>query len=74
LLVDERRFSEIRRALPAVTPRALTLTLKDLESANLISRTVTTDYPPSTVYRATTPGLQLAHAAQKMRVQDEQGA
>jgi DNA-binding HxlR family transcriptional regulator len=74
LLVDERRFSEIRRALPAVTPRALTLTLKDLESANLISRTVTTDYPPSTVYRTTPPGLRLAHAAQKMRVQDEQGA
>ena len=74
LLVGERRFSEIRRALRDVTPRALTLTLKELESADLISRTVTTDYPPATVYRATTPGLQLAHAAQQMQLQDEQDA
>ncbi|WP_371407706.1 winged helix-turn-helix transcriptional regulator [Kribbella sp. NBC_00662] len=66
LLVTERRFSELRRALPDVTPRALTLTLKDLESANLINRTVTTDYPPATVYSATPPGLQLASAAQKL--------
>jgi DNA-binding HxlR family transcriptional regulator len=74
LLVEERRFSEIRRALPNVTPRALTLTLKELESTDLISRTVTTDYPPATVYHATTPGLRLAHAAQKMQLQGEQDA
>lgn len=66
LLVDERRFSEIRRALPDVTPRALTLTLKDLESSGLITRTVTEDYPPATVYTATPPGQQLARAAQKV--------
>ncbi|MFI5695793.1 winged helix-turn-helix transcriptional regulator [Kribbella sp. NPDC051586] len=66
LLVTEHRFSELRRALPDVTPRALTLTLKDLESAGLITRTVTNDYPPSTVYTATAPGLRLAGAAQKV--------
>jgi DNA-binding HxlR family transcriptional regulator len=71
LLVGARRFSEIRRALPDVTPRALTLTLKDLESAGLINRTVTEDYPPSTVYTTTPPGLRLAHAAQKVQVQGE---
>ncbi|TDW14970.1 winged helix-turn-helix transcriptional regulator [Kribbella kalugense] len=66
LLASERRFSEIRRALPDVTPRALTLTLKDLESSGLINRTVTEHYPPSTVYSTTPPGLRLAHAAQKL--------
>jgi DNA-binding HxlR family transcriptional regulator len=71
LLVEQRRFSEIRRALPDVTPRALTLTLKELESADLISRTVTTDYPPATVYRATAPGQRLALAAQNMNPRDE---
>ncbi|MER7243778.1 winged helix-turn-helix transcriptional regulator [Kribbella sp. NPDC000426] len=66
LLTEQRRFSELRRALPDVTPRALTLTLKDLEAAALITRTVTDAYPPATVYRTTTPGLQLARAAQKV--------
>ena len=66
LLVEDRRFSELRRALPTVTPRALTLTLKDLEAAGLTTRTVTATYPPTTTYHATTPGLQLARAAQKV--------
>jgi DNA-binding HxlR family transcriptional regulator len=69
LLADEHRFSELRRALPDITPRALTLTLtlKDLESAALITRTVTNDYPPATLYTATLPGLRLARAAEQLR-------
>jgi DNA-binding HxlR family transcriptional regulator len=67
LLADEHRFSELRRALPDITPRALTQTLKDLESAALITRTVTNDYPPATLYTATLPGLRLARAAEQLR-------
>jgi DNA-binding HxlR family transcriptional regulator len=48
-----RRFSELREALPEVTPRALALALKDLTAAGLVERTVTTDFPPATVYRPT---------------------
>ncbi|MFD3400478.1 winged helix-turn-helix transcriptional regulator [Kribbella sp. NPDC058693] len=66
LLAGAHRFSEVRRALPDITPRALTLTLKELEAADLISRSVTTGYPPSAVYLATPPGLRLAEAAQKL--------
>jgi DNA-binding HxlR family transcriptional regulator len=47
----ECRYSELRKRLPMVTPRALTLTLKDLSSAGLVERRVTSDYPPATVYR-----------------------
>lgn len=47
----ERRYSELRKLLPEVTPRALTLALKDLAAAQLIERRVTRDYPPATVYR-----------------------
>jgi len=47
------RFSELRAALPGITPRALTLTLKDLVAADLVERTVTDGYPPSTLYRLT---------------------
>ena len=47
------RFSELRADLPGITPRALTLALKDLVAAGLVERTVTNGYPPSTLYRLT---------------------
>ena len=55
-----RRFSELREALATVSPRALTLALKDLESAGLVDRSVTDDYPPATVYALTRQGRSLA--------------
>lgn len=54
------RFSELRDALEGITPRALTLALKDLESVGLVDRRVTEDYPPATVYRLTRAGRPLA--------------
>jgi DNA-binding HxlR family transcriptional regulator len=47
----ECRYSELRKRLPEVTPRALTLALKDLGAAQLVERRVTGGYPPGTVYR-----------------------
>jgi len=47
------RFNEIRAVLPAVSPRALALALKDLQSHGLIERTVTETYPPATAYTLT---------------------
>jgi DNA-binding HxlR family transcriptional regulator len=47
----ECRYSELRKRLPGVTPRALTLALKDLAAAQLVERRVTPDYPPASVYR-----------------------
>jgi DNA-binding HxlR family transcriptional regulator len=60
------RFSELRATLAGVTPRALTLALKDLEAAALVTRTVTTDYPPATLYSATPSGSALAAAAERL--------
>jgi DNA-binding HxlR family transcriptional regulator len=51
LAEGECRYSELRKRLPGVTPRALTLALKDLAGAELVERRVTPDYPPATVYR-----------------------
>jgi DNA-binding HxlR family transcriptional regulator len=51
LAEGECRYSELRQRLPEVTPRALTLALKDLGAAELVARRVTRDYPPATVYR-----------------------
>jgi DNA-binding HxlR family transcriptional regulator len=55
-----RRFSELRDRLEGVSPRALTLALKDLEASGLVDRKVTEDYPPATVYRLTSAGRRLA--------------
>jgi DNA-binding HxlR family transcriptional regulator len=51
LAEGECRYSELRRRLPGVTPRALTLALKDLAAARLVERRITSDYPPATVYK-----------------------
>lgn len=50
-LSEPRRFSEIRTAIPEVTPRALALALRQLEAAGLVRREVLPTRPPSTVYR-----------------------
>ena len=53
------RFSELREALPGVTPRSLALALKDLEAAGLVRRRVEETYPPSTVYAPTPEAVRL---------------
>jgi DNA-binding HxlR family transcriptional regulator len=52
-LTEERRFSELRNALPGISPRALARALRDLEAVGLVGREVRPTHPPSTVYRAT---------------------
>jgi DNA-binding HxlR family transcriptional regulator len=59
------RFSEVRNALPDLTARALTLTLKRLQAAGLVERIVSHEYPPATYYLLTPCGRRLhrlAHA------------
>lgn len=60
LKTGRTRFSELKAFLPRPTARALALTLKNLETAGVIERAVTDDYPPSTFYRLTRIGHRLA--------------
>jgi DNA-binding HxlR family transcriptional regulator len=53
------RFSELRAAVPSVTPRALTLALKDLQAAELVERRVEDAYPPRALYSPTAQGRRL---------------
>lgn len=53
------RFGELRQALPGISPRALTLSLKELEALGWLRREVTDDYPPRTEYRLQRVGLGL---------------
>ena len=54
-----RRFSEIRRAIPDVSQRMLTLTLRGLERDGLVSRKVTPTIPPRVDYELTALGKSL---------------
>ena len=47
---EPHRFGELRCELPTVTPRALTLSLKDMQDGGLVHREVLDDYPPVTSY------------------------
>jgi DNA-binding HxlR family transcriptional regulator len=59
LYAGRARFSDLKSALPGITPRALTLTLKDMETAGLIQRRVLSEYPPATCYQLTTRSRSL---------------
>ena len=56
-----RRFNELRREIPSVSQRMLTLTLRNLERDGLVNRTVTPSIPPRVDYELT----ELGHSLQK---------
>jgi DNA-binding HxlR family transcriptional regulator len=53
------RFNELRRRLPSVTQRMLTKQLRELEEAELLSRTVFPVVPPRVDYALTPRGETL---------------
>lgn len=54
-----RRFNELRREIPSVSQRMLTLTLRNLERDGLVRRTVTPSIPPRVDYELTDLGRSL---------------
>ena len=56
-----KRFNELRREIPTVSQRMLTLTLRNLERDGLVDRTVTPTIPPRVDYELT----ELGHSLQK---------
>lgn len=59
---ERARFSALRQSLRPVTPRALSLTLKQLLSADLVDRALEDDFPPIPIYGLTGRGSRLAEA------------
>ncbi len=54
-----RRFNELRREIPSVSQRMLTLTLRNLERDGIVSRAVTPSIPPRVDYALTGLGHSL---------------
>jgi len=54
-----RRFNQLRREIPSVSQRMLTLTLRNLERDGLVSRNVTPSIPPRVDYELTELGQSL---------------
>ena len=55
------RFNELRRAIPTVTQKSLTATLRRLERNGVVKREVTATRPVAVTYRITPLGKTLRH-------------
>lgn len=67
LMSGTRRFNELRRLMPEVTQRMLTLQLRELEADNVVAREVYREVPPKVEYSLTPLGLTLAPLISAMR-------
>jgi len=60
------RFSEVKKILPHITDRMLTLQLRELEQDGLLTRTVFAEVPPRVEYALTARGRALAPTWQNL--------
>ncbi|ACZ84177.1 winged helix-turn-helix transcriptional regulator [Streptosporangium roseum] len=56
-----RRFRRLQRAIPGISQRMLTLTVRRLERDGLVRRTVYPTVPPQVEYELTAMGHSLTH-------------
>lgn len=59
LLDGPKRFGDLRRDVPGISQRMLTLDLRVLEEAGLVLRTVFPEVPARVEYRLTEDGMRL---------------
>jgi DNA-binding HxlR family transcriptional regulator len=66
LLYGKKRFRELEKEIPKITPRMLSKELKDLEVNGIITRTVYDSFPVSIEYELTTSGKNLQQVLDSM--------
>ena len=66
LMFGKKRFRELERDIPKITPRMLSKELKDLEMNGMVSRTVYDSIPVTVEYELTKSGLTLTAVLDKM--------
>jgi len=67
LLDGPKRFNDLRRDVPEISQRMLTLDLRALEQAGLIRRTVFAEVPVKVEYELTADGERLKPVVEVMR-------
>ncbi|KEQ16783.1 hypothetical protein GZ78_19065 [Endozoicomonas numazuensis] len=68
LRVGTLRFSELKRRMPRVTQRMLTLQLRSLEEDGLVERTIYPEVPPRVEYNLTELGQSLSPVIDQLMV------
>ncbi len=66
LFSGSKRFLELKRMMPQITQRMLTLQLRELEKDNIISRKVYAEVPARVEYSLTEIGRKLETAFEKI--------
>ncbi|MEG0948934.1 MAG: helix-turn-helix domain-containing protein [Bacteroidales bacterium] len=66
LLFGKRRFNEIEKIIPKITPRMLSKELKELEINGIIKRTLHDSEPPIIEYELTESGISFSEVIDKM--------
>lgn len=67
LLEGPRRYTEIERALGRANPKMITVRLRELESAGLVTRTSFPEIPPRVEYALTERGRALGPVIEALR-------
>ncbi|AZN43415.1 winged helix-turn-helix transcriptional regulator [Paenibacillus albus] len=68
LFCEKRRFGELQRSIPSVSPRALTSTLRHLESQGVLERHVFPTVPVTVEYSLTPKGVDLHQILHEMKL------
>lgn len=66
LMFGKKRFKELERDIPKITPRMLSKELKDLELNGMVKRTVYDSIPVTVEYELTKSGFSLSEVLDKM--------
>lgn len=66
LLGGKKRFNELKKLIPNVTHRTLTLQLRELERDKILKRTVYAEVPPRVEYELTVLGQSMSPIIKSM--------
>jgi len=66
IMFGKKRFTEIQRNIPKITPRMLSKELKELEMNGIVVRTVYNTIPVSVEYELSNSGKSITEVLDKM--------